>query len=392
MIIYRFYPHGSKNIDHCTPLHVRHWYDSMTLPHAWHHDQECIPRDWKVLQAPFFIFQNKRYQRSSSVPYFKIRTMLPYHLCSNIILVHSEFNSDVINELSNQRYIPVHWFSHGLIARDWFRYAEHDPAIKQDKNLSQKRFLIYNRAWSGSREYRLKFASMLAETGLISCCETTFGFEDQGTHYTNHRFQNSQWSTDVKLENFFKANTTDSTASADYNSQDYQQQIIEVVLETIFDEQRISLTEKSLRPIATRSPFVLAAPPGSLAYLRRYGFETFAPWINESYDLETDSAIRLQMIINEMQRIAALDKNDFADLMQHCQCIADRNQQRFFSLEFSRCVVDEYQTGMNAAIEQCCQSMSDQEWRLVKHLHTADQQQSIDDYLRQRELTLQSRK
>jgi hypothetical protein len=44
------------------------------------------------------------------------------------------------------------------------------------------------------------------------------------------------------------------------------------------------LTEKALRPIACGQPFILAATPGSLQYLRSYGFKTFSGYIDETYD------------------------------------------------------------------------------------------------------------
>lgn len=354
----------------------------MTLPHAWHHDQECLPSNWQCLTRNTFSYDQKTISTVNPIPIFKNYSIVPYNLHSQIILVHTEYQSPVVDRLEAQGYLPVHWFSHGIIAQDWYRYAEHDPKIDSSKIVGSKRFLIYNRAWSGSREYRLKFAEMLICQELVPFCHTSISYTDQQTHYKDHRFQNSQWKPNTNLEKYFDNNNFDSTASADYCQQDYQHQVIEVVLETIFDDPRISLTEKSLRPCATGMPFILAASQGSLAYLRRYGFETFHPYIDESYDLEQDPFTRMKMIVNELERISKLGDQDFAQLFKKCHTIAARNQEHFFSQKFTHAVVDEYVQGMTKAAEESMRNISDSEWKLVSHLHTIEQQQQIRKFLR----------
>jgi hypothetical protein len=129
-------------------------------------------------------------------------------------------------------------------------------------------------------------------------------------------------------------NTHDSTASATYDPDDINQTGISVVLETVFDSCKIHITEKVLRPIACGHPFILAAGPGSLKYLQKYGFQTFSPWINESYDNETDSQRRLQMIVEEMHRINQLPALQFDELLQKLKATTEHNRKRFYSNEF----------------------------------------------------------
>lgn len=336
------------------------------------------------MQTNFFMYQHQRYVRHHKVPSFKNNGQFgSYSLIDTPIIVHSEANSSEVEAFDDAGYQTVHWFSHGVIARDWFRYAEYDATIA-NKVTTHKKFLIYNRAWSGTREYRLKFASMLAETGLVPHCKTSMAFDDNQTHYNQHCFANTLWRPSVRLENYFKKNCTDSTASADYSSEDYQLKLFETVLETIFDEDKISLTEKSLRPLATGTPFILAAPANSLAYLRGYGFETFSPWINESYDKEPSAPLRLQMIVNEMQRLSALDESQYQYTLQRCLEIARRNKSRFFSSEFQHMLLTEYQVGMNRAITLALQNINDKDWLQVAALHTEHEQRQIAEYLQQR--------
>lgn len=351
IVIYRFLPYGSKNYNDCTPLKNYTWDQAIRAPHALFYDQECIELS---------TFPRGAVAQGIKQPWFKTRTSVPYQFFNNIILVHSEKNSAVVQIAEDQGFIPVHWFSHGLIAREWFRYAEHDPTLKFGD--FKHRFLVYNRAWSGSREYRIHFAQQLVQQDLLKDCLTTFGFVDSGQHYQQHKFQNSAWKVDTVLEEYFQPNTYESFASADYSASDYHNCGLEVILETVFDDTRIYLTEKVLRPIAVGKPFIIMAAPGALQYLRDYGFETFGKYINEDYDTITDPVQRMAAVLKEMKRLQNLSSEQFIKIMNQCSAIASRNQDRFFSAEFFNCVVNEYQQGINSAVTQCMNNVSTYYW------------------------------
>jgi hypothetical protein len=56
----------------------------------------------------------------------------------------------------------------------------------------------------------------------------------------------------------------------------------EIVVET--DIENLFITEKTLKPIICKKPFLLAASSNSLRFLRKYGFQTFDSLFDESYD------------------------------------------------------------------------------------------------------------
>jgi hypothetical protein len=180
-----------------------------------------------------------------------------------------------------------------------------------------------------------------------------FSPADNGKHYTNHTFKNTDFDiTRFDFEDWLPPVEIGADASADYVNTEYAATGIEVVLETLFDDSRWHLTEKSLRPIACGQPFILAATPGSLEYLRSYGFETFAGLINESYDLIDNPAERLEAIVNEMKRIALLPKKFKEELFAKLQHIASRNQKRFFSKEFTKHIIDEFKNNFDAGFKK----------------------------------------
>jgi len=214
-------------------------------------------------------------------------------------------------------------------------------------------FLIYSRAWSGTREYRLTLAEMLVNCNLISGCQTSFSEFDQQSHYTKHKFANPDLAINRDdLHKIYKANTHDSNSSADYNAEDYNNTAIEVVLETLFDDSRHHLTEKILRPIACGRPFILASTAGSLQYLKQYGFQTFDGLIDESYDLITDSRMRLTAIVQEMKRIHNLDHNEKRLLWSKLYEIAEQNKELFFSVAWQDNIIKEFKQNFESAISQ----------------------------------------
>lgn len=360
IIIYGFKPDGSKKLSDLNFLQADSstcpWLHGQTTPAIIIHDQEPLQfdlysKDDIAAEVSNRLKHNAHPEMLVQLSQMHIRGVIwtAYSGYDLMMLCHSEKNSAEVEKYQAAGFVPVYYWSHALIARDWFRFAEHDPVLAH-KNI-QKDFLIYSRAWSGTREYRLKFAELLCTNDLIDHCKTSFNPIDTDTHYQDHRYQNSKFAISTALESHLPLNTHCSSASADYDHDDYASTGIEVVLETLFDDHRNHLTEKMLRPIACGVPFIAAATPGSLAYLKDYGFKTFSPLINENYDQETDSSKRLDMIVAEMARIAKLDPADKMVLWEKLREIADYNKKWFFSSNFHDMVVTEYQHNLNAAID-----------------------------------------
>ena len=237
-----------------------------------------------------------------------------------------------------------------MLARDWFRYAEH---VQQKKQVS-KTFLVYNRAWSGTREYRLRFAELLVRLELQDYCKTSVNpiEPELGIHYKIYKFKNPEWRPQIVLENYFSNSDAQSSYSAGVDVDDYNNTDIEVVLETLFDDDRLHLTEKSLRPIACAQPFILAGTHGSLEYLRSYGFQTFGHVWDESYDLIEDPAERLIQIAELMKQITTWLPHQRERNLAEAQAIADYNKKHFFSKEFFNQVTQELKDNLLSALTQ----------------------------------------
>jgi len=355
VLIYRFWPHGSKKIEDFSFLDSdREKFENYTMNPLIHcNDQE--PLDYSAYtnsaqNSIFNLFCKLQFEEHGfKWPDYNFRTNL-VNVYDYSLLLHSEQRSSEVQKYQSNFFIPVYYWCHAIIAKDWFRYAEHQA---QCKHTHLKDFLIYNRAWCGTREYRIKFADLLIEYDLVTHCKTSFNSVEPELNidYKQHIFLNSKWRPNNFIEKYFDSTSVSASSSADFDLDDYSSTRFEVVLETLFDDSRLQLTEKSLRPIAVGQPFILAATHGSLEYLRSYGFQTFSDVINESYDLIEDPYDRLIAIVQEMKRISNWTNVEKQQNLIKLQQITQHNRRHFFSNKFSELIDNELRCNLHIAFE-----------------------------------------
>jgi hypothetical protein len=348
-----FYPYSSRYLKDCVNILCNDWtqgpnnidikdrFDQFLLdesgmtdsslvtlqPVLFCHDQEPLFFDYYSDEIPhmqeFCEYVRADQFASKELKNLNLRWIHPLSLQKTWILLHSELNSAELNKYeSTGSFIGAYWWSHAMLSLDWYRFAQHDPALDITDEY-KKLFLIYCRDTTGSRTYRKIFISSIEKNNIINDCQ---------------------------LESFLNYNIT-SDSSAIYDAIDHNQTAISVVLETVFDS-RIHLTEKTLRPLACGHPFILAAGPGSLELLKKYGFQTFSPYINETYDTVQDNNQRLQLIIEEMKRIQLLSESERTELIAQCNQIAKINKAHYFSKDFFNQIVKELQDNVATAFDQ----------------------------------------
>ena len=348
VIIYRFYPHGSKKLEDLQELERQYTWEEKALKISMYcNDQEPLNYDLYQNIVPVYVFPTLL---NSLSLYSNNNLICKPTIYSKVFLLHSEKRSTNLEKYQKDQFIPIYYWSHALIALDWFRFAQH---TQQTKNIN-KQFLVYNRSWSGTREYRLKFADLLIHAGLENHCKISVNpiEPELGILYRQYQFINPTWKPDHVLEEYFPMNTAQSHYSADFNLKDYESTDIEIVLETLFDDERLHLTEKSLRPIACGQPFILAGTHGSLEYLRSYGFKTFGHIWNEQYDLIENPKERLVAVTNLMKEINDWGAEEKINKLKAAQSIADYNKTHFFSEEFFNQVIAELKNNLIYAVNQ----------------------------------------
>ena len=365
-----FFPFGEKKLENLVQLYIQHDLDydtdkllfdqmepSVRIKEANNFIFDAFPRNkvsqvlieelcpWLIChdQEPldFDFYQNEN-NNSEFISYYKqnlpkvmlerthnLRWMYLNNYRKKWTLLHSELNSPEVEKYNQSGlFYCSYWWSHAMLSLDWYRFAKDDKYLNPGSDL-KKRFLVYARQVDGSREYRSKF---LQEIKHLDCCQIG------------------------SFENIISR----SSLSAEYNYKDFNRTGISVILETIFD-QRIHLTEKTLRPIACGHPFIIANGPGTLEYLRSYGFKTFHPFINESYDNEKNEVKRCKLIIAEIERISLLPDTDFNLLIAKIKKIAEHNKKIFFSKSFESQLINELKENVLGSLEHT----KEIEWNVI---------------------------
>jgi hypothetical protein len=125
---------------------------------------------------------------------------------------------------------------------------------------------------------------------------------------------------------------TDETFQPHVNS------YFEICFETFIHTDYKSLTEKVFKPIINFQPFIFVAFPGALKLLKELGFKTFDDFIDERYDTEEDNVLRMRMIMDEIDRLCKMNKNEIHDwywkmediLVHNHKTLLDYNKTKLF--------------------------------------------------------------
>jgi hypothetical protein len=123
------------------------------------------------------------------------------------------------------------------------------------------------------------------------------------------------------------------------NKDMYLKTYISLVTESIFFQSDINyptgfISEKIWKPVGQCQPFILAGPSKSLKYIKeRFGFKSFHPYIDETYDDVDDDMERLNLILLEIEKFSSKTKSEKIEFLKNVKDICIFNQKLF--LEYS---------------------------------------------------------
>jgi hypothetical protein len=264
-----------------------------------------------------------------------------------INLLATSERSSIVSEYSRQnKFYSWYYFFHGFATLDWYRdfqYVNPDSFNRYDKV-----FICYNHLTSNLRSYRLHLGANLIEQDLVKHGRVSLfheGWQNTIEDPENPLDNRARLKIYHALKNVAEPLTIDTPTpngalSANVNFNELTSALWHIVTETVYFEPKLHLTEKIFKPIVARRPFILAAAPGNLAYLKSYGFRTFDQWIDESYDQEPDHYIRIEMITAEIKRLCLLDPADLKQMHREMQEVLEHNFNHFYG-KFKDIIVDE---------------------------------------------------
>ncbi len=94
------------------------------------------------------------------------------------------------------------------------------------------------------------------------------------------------------------------------------------------NHNNIYFDEKFWKPFITFHPFIVIGKPYTLQTLKEFGFKTFSPFIDESYDTELDYFVRRDKIQREILRLCSMSIEELDDWYWNMRNILIHNFNR----------------------------------------------------------------
>jgi hypothetical protein len=267
------------------------------------------------------------------------------------ILITSEYNShDVDWAMDTYGLESGYYFFHAWAALDWYRgYNRTSITQKFSERKPYNTFLCPNNIIGGERKHRIEMLQQfvgrnLLERNLISFPDVC-PYEGQSLKLLCVKYDLD--CPEVRLP--LVIDNGSGYAAQSHRIDLWEQannSLIHVVTETVYRGKKNHLTEKTFKPIVMQQPFIIQSCKGSLEYLRRYGFKTFADFWDESYD-EADDGVRTYEIGKVLQDINTMSQKEKAQLQTAVNSTVEHNFQWFYSEEFEKLLWKELVEMMN---------------------------------------------
>jgi len=243
-----------------------------------------------------------------------------------IVFSHSLF------EKSQEVYCILNGIHNGLFTLGE-NYKEHKNSaisieqFKSTKDVKRKsNLLCLNRRM---RPHRIATLCVMNKHNLIENNEVSFQFTiDKDTPYYVERIfdENKQkyYEDDFHKIKDMKYRYVDYPITMDgkdginhgygfENAKPYLDTYFSVVTETEFANPTGYVSEKLWKPISFFQPFILVGSPGSLKFIKEFGFKTFDGFIDESYDDMKHHKKRFEVIEKEIIRLGKMSKDEIHD-------------------------------------------------------------------------------
>jgi hypothetical protein len=117
----------------------------------------------------------------------------------------------------------------------------------------------------------------------------------------------------------------------------YQNFLIDIVAETFTSGNCFFITEKTVRPMLLKKPFIIFGSKNYLEYLRQMGFRTFADFWDEDYD-GYEGADRYVRILNLIDKLAGKSFDQLESMYWDMQYTLDHNYNLLLTQGYSKTI------------------------------------------------------
>ncbi len=292
----------------------------------------------------FFRTLYQKLKKFSSIPYNKIIYMVAAADASR------EYKKYVkTHDIPKDKEFTVMYVHHvykRFNHENTLSFFNYDRSIKKEK-----KFLSLNRRW---RDHRLLLVCSLAHNDLLDSGYVSLGVpleEKQEAQYLINKLYR-EFKSEYIISGFDKIKNNlplqidmvdlriNQFQTTSLPIEFYQKSCFSLVSSTFafdYNETSVGFTEKEIKPILARHPFIIHNLPGVLAHLKNMGFLTFEKWFDESYDEETDDTKRLIKITNEVKRLSELSFEQWDTMLEEMSPILEHNYNRLVNYTTEHC-------------------------------------------------------
>lgn len=279
-----------------------------------------------------------------SVPYGKIIYMVAAADASR------EYDNFVkSNKISKDKQINILYVHHvykRFKHENTLSFFNYDRSVKKEK-----KFLSLNRRW---HDHRLLLVCGLAHNNLLDHGYVSLGVSLEEKNQAAWAIDqlSKKYTADYITSGFEKIKNNlplqvdmidlriNQFQATSLPIEFYQKSCFSLVSSTFalqHKEKSVGFTEKEIKPMLARHPFIIHNLPGVLAHLKNMGFLTFERWFDESYDEETDDTIRLLKIISEVKRLSELSFEQWDKMLEEMTPVLDHNYNRLVNYTSEHC-------------------------------------------------------
>ena len=278
---------------------------------------------------------------------------------------------------NTQKIYAEYIMRNGILPEDRMHLVQHFPSTQNfatettynddsveptyvPEELPEHKFLSWNKR---SRMHRVVLAALFAKHHLLE--HSLFSLQehdDSGSlkgsvnmqqiheHGLDHEDLELLWDhLPMEIDNIHERSDPIYDGQADM-SEYYRQTLVSVCTETSFHTNIMALTEKCIKPIKYKHPFILVASQGTLARIKEFGYKTFDKWWDESYDDMIDHRERMDAIVEICKDIATWDDAKVLEFRKDVAEILDHNYKVFTSEPWSHAYDEIYDIVANQRV------------------------------------------
>ena len=267
--------------------------------------------------------------------------------CMNFDTIYNHF-INTYTELTPMVPVPLMSFQLHALAygkNPGFRQMADDDYVIR---LRPKNFLCFNRV---PRLHRGIILARLLELRLVHA-KSYYSYDpgQPGTEEIRHRAD--KYTREIEVLDQHKHlfplvlnRSAERDNPTDVQTEDlryFRNSYFSLINETAFFTEPMSISpypdsvffsEKTFKAFATKHPFILVTTKHSLKYLRKAGYKTFHPYIDETYDDVEDPDTRIDLIVAEVERLCNFTDAEWIEWQQAIQPIVEHNYNIFVNAD-----------------------------------------------------------